>query len=219
MQQITENCWIVPVGEMGNLCTVCRIGERVMIVDPGWEAGKIIAALEELQLQPTDILLTHVHADHSGQAETLQQQFRIPIWMHPSSMQKHGLKMGSWLVPSSTKDLPADGMLIINELIVVATPGHQRDHVSYYLPQEKVLIAGDALFVDGCGRVDLPDSDPALQQRTLKYMREFPSDTVLIPGHDYGPTTTDLMGNQYQTNPYLNPESDLYQQRFGSSNT
>ncbi len=66
------------------------------------------------------------------------------------------------------------------------------------------LIAGDAIFIDGCGRCDLPGSDPKAMYHSLyEVIMKLPDSTVIYPGHDYGPTPFATVGEQKKTNPYL----------------
>ena len=69
-------------------------------------------------------------------------------------------------------------------------------------------MAGDTLFVQGCGRVDLPGSDPDEMYRTLtQRLASLPATTVLFPGHDYGPTPTSTLEDERAQNPYLRLDS------------
>jgi hydroxyacylglutathione hydrolase len=63
------------------------------------------------------------------------------------------------------------------------TPGHTLDHVSYYLPSEKIVFVGDTIFSLGCGRVI--EGDHAMMWDSLKALRELPDDTKLYCGHEY----------------------------------
>jgi len=70
------------------------------------------------------------------------------------------------------------------------------------------LISGDTLFIDGCGRCDLPMSDPRAMYRSLHdVLMKLPDGTIVYPGHNYGPTPTDTIGHQKKTNPYLQANS------------
>ncbi len=79
------------------------------------------------------------------------------------------------------------------------------------------LISGDTLFVQGCGRVDLPGGDPEEMYRTLTgRLAALPEDTVLYPGHDYGPTPTSTLGEERRSNTYLRvPDLDSWLRLMG----
>jgi glyoxylase-like metal-dependent hydrolase (beta-lactamase superfamily II) len=64
-------------------------------------------------------------------------------------------------------------------------------------------VAGDTLFIDGCGRVDLPGGDQQQMQQSLRTLAKLSDDVVLHPGHDYGAVPTASMGEQKRSNPYI----------------
>jgi glyoxylase-like metal-dependent hydrolase (beta-lactamase superfamily II) len=64
-------------------------------------------------------------------------------------------------------------------------------------------VSGDTLFLNGCGRVDLPGADPRAMYESLETLKGLPGDTVLFPGHLYSPEGHDSMEAQKRTNPYL----------------
>jgi glyoxylase-like metal-dependent hydrolase (beta-lactamase superfamily II) len=80
------------------------------------------------------------------------------------------------------------------------------------------LLSGDTLFVQGCGRVDLPGSDSDEMYRTLtERLARLPATTILMPGHDYGPTPTAPLSEVRRTNPYLLvPSLEEWRRTMGS---
>jgi hydroxyacylglutathione hydrolase len=93
-----------------------------------------------------------------------------------------------------------------HSIAVLHTPGHSPGGVCYRLGKQ--LITGDTVFVDGCGRADLPHSDvEQLYMSLFETLWPLPDDTVIYPGHDYGPTPTDTWGNQKKTNRFLQSET------------
>ena len=73
------------------------------------------------------------------------------------------------------------------EIRFLHTPGHTPGSQCFLIGDR--LVAGDTLFVQGCGRVDLPGGDPEAMYHTLTgKLAKLPPDTVLYPGHHYGPT-------------------------------
>jgi glyoxylase-like metal-dependent hydrolase (beta-lactamase superfamily II) len=82
------------------------------------------------------------------------------------------------------------------------TPGHTPGSQCFLVGDS--LISGDTLFIGGCGRVDLPGSDPAQMYDSLvNKLRALPDDTVLYPGHDYAERPTSTIGQEKQRNPYM----------------
>lgn len=169
------------------------------IVDPAWEVDAMLDFADSRDINITDILLTHSHHDHiNGLQQTLEH----------SDAKIHLLKPEAkfW---GETLDLPAihhGGDLIKlgeSEISVLHTPGHTPGSACYHIGND--LIAGDTLFVFGCGRCDLAGGDPEEMFQTLKKMKsELPSETVLHPGHNYAPQSpTSDWHTQCQGNPFL----------------
>jgi len=85
---------------------------------------------------------------------------------------------------------------------IMHTPGHSPGSVCIY--GQGVIVTGDTLFIDAIGRTDLPGGDYNVLMNSLKTrILPLPDDTLVLPGHDYGPQPTDTLGGQKKTNPYL----------------
>jgi glyoxylase-like metal-dependent hydrolase (beta-lactamase superfamily II) len=84
-------------------------------------------------------------------------------------------------------------------------------------PDAPALVSGDTLFVGGCGRVDLPGSDPDEMYRSLtQRLAKLPAGTVLYPGHDYGAAPTATLESERRTNPYLRvPSLEAWRRMMG----
>jgi glyoxylase-like metal-dependent hydrolase (beta-lactamase superfamily II) len=83
---------------------------------------------------------------------------------------------------------------------VLFTPGHSPGHLSFYFPDEQLVVSGDALFQGSIGRTDLPGGNH--QQLIDSIRRELltlPEDTRVLSGH--GDDTT--IGDEKRTNPFL----------------
>ena len=104
------------------------------------------------------------------------------------------------------------------EFECILTPGHTPGGQCF--KYKNVLIAGDTIFMDGCGRCDLPGGDARELFKSLyTILTELPEDTLLYTGHNYGPVHFATIGEQQKTNPYLNctSENEFLQQRMGIS--
>jgi len=79
------------------------------------------------------------------------------------------------------------------------------------------LVSGDTLFLDGCGRTDLPGSDPEQMYDSLQTLSLLPDDTVIFPGHQYSPAAHDTMTNVRRMNAIFKPKSkDAWLGWFGA---
>lgn len=167
-------------------CTILRLGDKVYIVDPGSEATFIAAQLKKMALTPSAILLTHAHFDHIGAVNELERRFPglpvylgerdFPVLTHPFNQ----------LAPEYPPIKRPEQLISAAELAgveVIATPGHTPGGVSYYFPEDKLLLSGDTLFAGSYGRTDFPGGDMATLRTSLKKLYDLPEETLVIPGH------------------------------------
>ena len=179
------------------------IGDRATrtcaVVDPAWDAATILREAEQLDLTITDVLCTHSHFDHVDQVDPLLDRIDARVHMLAEEIEWSGFRCEN-LVKASAGDTVRIGDHL--EVTMVHTPGHTPGSTSYRI--RGGLVTGDTLFVDGCGRCDFVGGDPAVMFATLQTLMErLPKDTVLYPGHDYGPTSTATVDRQLASNPYL----------------
>ena len=129
---------------------------------------------------------------------------KVDARVHVNKHEAEGLKVvtgvsSSDLVVHDSGDVVTVGDVPIT---LLHTPGHTPGGQCFLVGDR--LVAGDTLFVDACGRIDLPGADPAAMWDSLhNKLAKLPDEVVLYPGHDYGPTPTATMGEQKHSNPYL----------------
>lgn len=198
--------------QMQNL--VYLIGDRdtgeALVVDPAWQVDELVDLVEADGMRLAGALVTHYHPDHIGgtmfgfTVEGLPRLMsRAPCPVHVHRAEAHGVRVVTGL---STTDLTlhdsGDRVAVGGiEVELLHTPGHTPGSQCFRL--KNALVAGDTLFLQGCGRVDLPGGDPDEMYATLtQRLASLPSDTVLYPGHAYGGEHAD-MGTVRRTNPYL----------------
>ncbi|MER3445058.1 MAG: hydrolase [Meiothermus sp.] len=181
-------------------------GGRGAIVDPGDEAGRILAEVERVGLKPEAILLTHAHFDHVGAVAPLVETLGLPVYLHRADLplyqrtreigQRWGMELpqppepSGWLEEGQQLDFGLG-------LEVLHLPGHAPGHVAFYSHGQ--LVSGDVLFKGGIGRYDLPLSNPHDLFASLQRLLTLPLQTVVHPGH--GPATT--LEAEARSNPYL----------------
>lgn len=200
-------------GQMRNFMYL--IGEpesrRAYVVDPAWDVDSLCDSAEDDGYEIAGVLVTHYHPDHVGgdlfgfSVEGLQallERKGVPIYVNEHEAE--GLKRVTGVSDSDLKRVAGGDKLRIgeHELTFLHTPGHTPGSQCFLL--EDRLVAGDTLFVEGCGRVDLPGGDPEAMYRSLtQTLAKLPRQTILYPGHHYGPTETSTIGEELENNLYL----------------
>ena len=172
---------------------------KAAIVDPAWDVEEIIQLAKSRDIEITDILLTHSHHDHVNGIEHVLNQYDAQIHLLKDEAKFWGKQL-------EKPKLHYGGDIIKigeTEVKVLHTPGHTPGSACYHMGEH--LIAGDTLFVFGCGRCDMNGSDPEQMFDSLKHLRtDLPNHTILHPGHNYAPTDpTSTMEAQKQGNPFL----------------
>lgn len=176
---------------------------RAAIVDPAWDVEQMIQLAQQQDIEITDILLTHSHHDHINGIDKVLQHYDARL---------HLLKAeaGFWGADIARPELHHGGdvfKLGESEIEILHTPGHTPGSACYKLDNN--LIAGDTMFVFGCGRCDLAGGDPEQMYTTLRRIRsELPGDTILHPGHNYSPAhPTSTLQQQAEGNPFMHFDS------------
>jgi len=184
-----------------------------VVVDPGFDADKIIDHIEAKHLALAAILNTHGHADHIAGNVTLKQRWPdCPLVIGAAEAGKlidpaenlsatFGIGLTSPAADHTVQDgdtYAAAGL----EFEVLETPGHSIGHVVYLWKGESpwIVFGGDMLFQGGIGRADFPDGDiNQLFESIRSKLYSLPDDTVVWPGH--GESTT--IGEEKQYNPFV----------------
>ena len=190
----------VEIGPMENFVYFVgsRASREVMVVDPAWQVDTILKIAREEDLKIKGALISHFHFDHTNGIEELLESVSCPVYMNKKDVPF--LEFSS----SHIKEMNDGDKVKIGDVEVqlIHTPGHTPGSQCFYVRDR--LISGDTLFINACGRCDLPGGDPkemyyTLTQRLLK----FDDSTILCPGHNYADKPTSTMGEQKKTNPYL----------------
>lgn len=184
---------------------------EIAIVDPAWDVDYLCDEVEKNNYKITSIFLTHGHPDHVNGLKTILPRHNVPVYIskHEAIFYKPRYKN---IVEVENQDKLKIGEI---EFRCLLTPGHTPGCQCFQY--ENILIAGDTLFIDGCGRCDLPGGDAKVMCDTLyNIILKLPDSTVIYPGHNYGPTPFATLASQKKTNPYLTCQSkeEFLQQRM-----
>jgi glyoxylase-like metal-dependent hydrolase (beta-lactamase superfamily II) len=198
--QIAENCFVASL----------KGSKEAIVVDPGDEADRIAAAVNDRGLEVEAILLTHTHFDHIGAVAPLARETGAEVWC--PEIEAPVLADINSFVPwpgfgpfeSYDADHTITGgehlSLAGLEIDVVFTPGHSPGHVTFAVPDGAALFSGDVLFQGSIGRVDLPGGDgPRLMQSIAELLEAYHDEMTVFPGH-MGITT---LGAERASNPFL----------------
>ena len=203
------------VGPVGCNCTVvvCPVTREALVVDPGGDAGKILALLTKMNARAVGIVLTHGHFDHILGTREVAAATGAPVSIHGGDLdmyqglvrQARYFDLMAEQPPEPAQILAGGEILSFGQLraLVLHTPGHTPGSVGLFIeaPGEvPVLLAGDTLFEGGIGRTDFPGGS---SQQILRSIRDtlflLPNETVVVAGH--GPETT--IGEEREKNPYV----------------
>jgi len=170
------------------------------VVDPAWQPDAILARAAAVGRPISDIILTHHHPDHRNGVDALLDAGARRVHVQRAELPwLRGLGWADHTVAHDGGDVVAVGDLAVT---LLHTPGHTPG--SQCLLCGDRLLTGDTLFIDGCGRCDLPGGDAVAMFDTLRgLVGRLPAATRVLPGHDYAPVAEASLGDQLRTNPYL----------------
>jgi len=182
--------------------------DRALMVDPGDEPERLLAAVDELGVGLDAILLTHTHFDHIGAVAPVAKATGATVYCPKLEVPVLAdiMRFVPWPGIGPFESYEADETVEGGERLTLAgldidvifTPGHSPGHVTYAI--EDGLFSGDVLFQGSVGRTDLPGGDwPTLARSIQGLLDAYPDETDVFPGH-MGLTT---LGRERATNPFL----------------
>lgn len=201
------------IGPMANFVYIIgdRVTHKAAVVDPAWDIDAIVKYCQREEYEIDKVLITHYHQDHLGgslMGQNIQGAAdllgRIKAKVYVNKHEAEGVKKVSGLSDSDLVKVEAGDIFKLGEMEIkfIHTPGHTPGSQCFLVDGN--LISGDTLFVNSCGRVDLPGSDPEQMYYSLNQtLRNLDDATVVYPGHAYAPESSTTIGDQKRQNMYM----------------
>ncbi len=198
---VQENCYIVRADAEPT---------RAVIVDPGDEPERLLAAIDSLGVQIEAILLTHCHFDHIGAVAPVARATGAPVYcpelerplladISSGRRPVRAVREPRARAPRQGRRAPQPRRHRVRRAVHARAQPRPR-HLRAPIARHPALLSGDVLFQGSVGRVDLPGGDwPTLERSIESLLRAYPADTVVYPGH-MGVTT---LGRERDSNPFL----------------
>jgi len=206
------------IGPMMNFVYLigCQETREAGVVDPAWDAPAIMRMAQASNLNIRHVLLTHGHPDHVNALEPLLEATDARVYIHKDEVEymreaARSFGMSTDFMnrrPGNFQEVSDGDSISVGGLRVqcLHTPGHSPGSQCFLV--ENCLFSGDTLFVDACGRVDLPGGEPEKMWWSLNQkLRGLDDNITVYPGHDYGGSPKSTIGEQKETNPYMNYDS------------
>jgi len=191
-----------------------RESGECVVVDPAYAVDQLVAIAESDDMKIVGALASHYHADHIGGSmmgysiegiTRLLEHHNVPVHVNEHEVQwitkTTGVDSAS-LQSHSSGDVITVGEL---EIVLVHTPGHTPGSQCFLV--NGCLVSGDTLFLDGCGRTDLPGSDVGQMYDSLSRLATLPDDTIVLPGHRYSEPPAARLSDVKQFNYVFKPKT------------
>ena len=168
----------VVTGALDENCYVLFKGDNCLVIDPGDDFHKIKEVINGRKV--LGVLITHSHFDHIGALRNFLTKRSIKIFKR-SNLEEKDYTIGDF------------------KFSCIHTPGHSRDSVTFYFPEDEVMFVGDFIFKESIGRVDLPGGNNNEMNMSIAKILMYDDEIILYPGHNEDTT----LGYEKENNPYL----------------
>ncbi len=168
----------VVTGALDENCYVLVKGDNCLVIDPGDDFHKIKEVINGRKV--LGVLITHSHFDHIGALRNFLTKRSIKIFKR-SNLEEKDYTIGDF------------------KFSCIHTPGHSRDSVTFYFPEDEVMFVGDFIFKESIGRVDLPGGNNNEMNMSIAKILMYDDEIILYPGHNEDTT----LGYEKENNPYL----------------
>ncbi|MCF6391005.1 MBL fold metallo-hydrolase [Mycobacterium sp. MBM] len=200
------------------------IGDRqtgdAVLVDPAYAAGELVDVLEADGMRLSGVLVSHHHPDHvggtmmgftlAGVAELLE---RVNVPVHVNAVEAEWVSQVTGIAMSDLTGHQHGDKLSVGDIDIelLHTPGHTPGSQCFLLDGR--LVAGDTLFLEGCGRTDFPGGNVDDMFRSLQALATLPGDPTVFPGHWYSAEPSAPLSDVKRSN-YVYRASNLDQWRM-----
>ncbi len=207
---------------------VYAVGDRetgeCVLVDPAYAVDELVDTVEADGMAVTGVLATHYHPDHVGGSmmghsiegvARLLERVSCPVHVQRDEVPWVARTTGLTDAELAAHD-PGERVTVGSvEIELVHTPGHTPGSQCFLV--DGLLVSGDTLFLDGCGRTDLPGSDAGQMYESLQRLAKLPDDTIVFPGHRYSMPSSATMTAIREQNYVFRPSTrDQWLTMFGS---
>ena len=181
---------------------------RCLVVDPAWNVDDVVRVAAEDGMEIEGVLATHHHPDHvggeifgvtiSGVSDLLE---KVPVKIHCNREEAEWIRRTTGVSQGDLELYDSGDVLTVGaiDIRLIHTPGHTPGSQCFLV--EGRLVAGDTLFLNGCGRTDFPGGDKDEIYRSItQRLAKIPDETVLYPGHLYDPRASAPLGETRRTN-------------------
>lgn len=181
---------------------------NTLVIDPGAKGGELYDRLKDNGLDIKAILLTHGHFDHIMGVNEMKEKAGVLVYAHEAEEElcrEPELNCSAQI--RKPYSVSPNVLLHDNEEIKIAgirfktiyTPGHTIGSCCFYFEEDGLLLCGDTLFLNSCGRTDLPTGSASQLTQSLRKLMELPDDVRCYPGHD----DITSIGDERRYNPFI----------------
>lgn len=154
-------------------------GGKCFLIDPGYESELYVDFVKKHELDVKEILLTHLHRDHTGQADRLSELFSCTVAMHGKDSVLYDGRVDHPLDDGEILDLEEEKIKVLH------TPGHTKGSVCFLSKKSRVCFTGDTIFDTDLGRTDLEGgSEKDLRNSCRNIVDKWENDITIWPGHE-----------------------------------
>lgn len=168
--------------------------DAIVVDAPAGSVEMIREGIERAGVTVRSLIITHGHWDHIADTDALAKALGVPVYAHAGVVDRitnPGSGFPVAIAPATVDYQLDEGDIVMvgnHGFTVLFLPGHDVGHIALYDADDQAFLGGDVLFPGGHGRTDIPGSDQATMNRTIKRLLDLPDDVTVYPGH--GDATT-----------------------------